>query len=651
MHSKSMHWGLLLPLASSAWAAHRSSEWHVQQRAPPDASMTLHIGLTTSDSFAGLKEAAAQIADPGNQRYRKHLSGSELQILLTPHPSDTTTVSQWLQGAGLSLGDISQRGHIIDARMKVRQAEQLLQTKYNVYTDGWIDIIRSENSYRLPQDIRDMVDFVSPTNTFPEPSRHEEHDMTAVKRSVHSPRQSHSCGADDVSSPACIRQVYNITYSPEPNRTTFAVYATEAAMYNAADVQAFLDAYNEPAAEARASYQVIGNGDAANGEPGGEGAFETALTTQTLLGLAWPAQGTFYNLGGVFGPMRNSFNSQNLATFETYDPFVTFLQDMIHNETVPSVVSFSQSWAEDQVSPDYARSICTMLQAIGARGVTLIFSSGNNGAQGNQPDQPHRKIFEPKFPASCPYVTSAGGTTNLAEETAATQSTVEGVINKASLIASGGGFSNLFPTPDYQNASVASYISSYIPSTYSSQAGFNSSGRGIPDISAFSTSFPIVINNSTVAVGGTSAAAPVWAAIIALLNDYEISKGRPTLGFVNPWLYSLPEGTLKDITTGGNNSGQCPPQGNGTSVCQALGYQVTSGWDPVTGLGSPMFSRLVEELERQAAGGKSTNGTSGGGSGPGTSGPSSGSKPSASVNANMLMFLILGVTMLTVWVC
>lgn len=95
-------------------------------------------------------------------------------------------------------------------------------------------------------------------------------------------------------------------------------------------------------------------------------------------------------------------------------------------------------------------------------------------------------------------------------------------------------------------------------------------------------------------IGGTSAAAPTWAAVITLLNDYQASKGRPNLGFINPWLYSLKYG-LKDITTGGNNRGACEFL-RGCRLEKTLGYDVAEGWDPVTGLGSPIFGELVRAL-------------------------------------------------------
>ena len=365
------------------------------------------------------------------------------------------------------------------------------------------------------------------------------------------------------------------------------MYGTEAASFSSGDLQTYLERYNEPAAEANAEYQTVGVGDRSE-DSSVTAKFETALDTQAFMGLAWPAQGKLYNNGGVFGPNRG----------ETYDPFVQFLQELITNRTVPSVVSFSESMPEDMMDPAYARRLCSLMAQVGSRGVTLLFSSGDNGPNGDQPTGTHNNIFEPEFPASCPWVTAVAGTTNLADETAATKSTIS-VVGRLGCTASGGGFSNLFSAPNYQASAVDNYTSKHIPESYHSVPGFNAHGRGIPDISAFSTNFPTVVDFITFPVGGTSASTPLWAAIVTLLNDYEALQGRPPLGFLNPWLYSLTSG-LKDITTGGNNAGSCSFLG-GCHLEKTLGYNVTAGWDPVTGLGSPIFAELTKALDALAA--------------------------------------------------
>ncbi|SMQ46832.1 unnamed protein product [Zymoseptoria tritici ST99CH_3D7] len=590
---------LLVLAQSSLCVALSQHGWTRARKASADAFISLHIGIKTTEGQNILEQRCSEIATPGNSLYRQHLSTDDIQTLLAPTQSTTDNILSWLFSNG-DHSSTTHRGNVIEVATTIRKAEQLLNTTYNVYTDGVREIVRSDE-INLPQVMRPRIDFISPTDSFPEPKKDTVRPKDILKRQLTGPGK---CSAEDYTAPICIRSVYNITYTAQPNRTTFAVYATEAAVFHPNDLQQYLETFNKPAGDARAQMDVIGSGDPANGPSGIESGIETALGTQTIFGLAWPAKGTLYNLGGVFGP--------DIGT--TYDPFVRFLQDLMHNDTVPSVVVFTESVAEDRINEDYARSLCTMFQTIGARGVSLIFSSGNNGAQGDQPTVEHKHVFSPKFPASCPYVTSVGGTTDLSSETAATKDTIKGVLNQAGFTASGGGFSNYFPRPSYQDKVVPSYISSHVPESYQSKSGYNASGRGIPDVSAFSTNAPVMYNNLTLGIAGTSAAVPRWGAVITLLNDYEASKGRPPLGFLNPWLYSLSNGALRDITTGGSNAGDCKPLSNCT-LSETPGYDVSEGWDAVTGLGSPVFNKLVEALDAQAGNSSGGNGTGNGSKG------------------------------------
>jgi tripeptidyl-peptidase-1 len=169
--------------------------------------------------------------------------------------------------------------------------------------------------------------------------------------------------------------------------------------------------------------------------------------------------------------------------------------------------------------------------------------------------------FVPTFPSTCPYVTSVGGTTG-ATETAAS--------------LSGGGFSTIFPVPSYQSSVVSSYISG-IGNQYSGL--YNATGRGFPDIAAQATNVEIFNAGQAVAVAGTSCASPIFASTISLLNDELIAAGKSALGFLNPLIYANP-GAFNDITSGTNPG------------CNTDGFSAKSGWDPVTGFGSPNYAAL-----------------------------------------------------------
>ncbi|EME38878.1 hypothetical protein DOTSEDRAFT_139747, partial [Dothistroma septosporum NZE10] len=516
--------------------------------------------------------------------FRQYLSSDELSGLSAPSKHSLQRVEEWLRQHGVWPEAHLSNG-MLEIETTIMQAEKLLNASYSFFSDGKNDVIRTE-LYHLPEDVAEHIDFVTPTTVFPKPDDKQAILLETRTRSADTLQKRASCGPLDDTTPECIRQVYGINYTAQPNRTTFAVYATEASVYNPNDLERFLEQYNKPAAAARPSYIIDGTGDPANGEGGIGAKFETALDTQVFLGLAWPAQGVLYDRGGVFGPKAG----------QTYDNFLQFLMELRTIPDPPSVVSFSESQPEDLFDSDYANRLCIEMAAIGLRGVTLVFSSGNNGANGQDGNSQHKSVFEPNFPASCPWVLAVGGTTNLADEEAATKQTIPAT-SRLGFTASGGGFSNYFSVPSWQANHTSNYIKDYVPDDYRTKSGFNSYGAGIPDVSAFSTQFPTFVAGFPTAfpIGGTSGAAPTWAAIITLLNDHQLSKGKPTLGFINPWIYTLKYG-LQDITKGGNNAGDCFFLG-GCTIGEAPGYDTAAGWDPVTGLGSPKFAELIKALD------------------------------------------------------
>lgn len=165
---------------------------------------------------------------------------------------------------------------------------------------------------------------------------------------------------------------------------------------------------------------------------------------------------------------------------------------------------------------------------------------------------------------------------------------------------SSGGFSQYFARPTYQDAAVGSYLQSFTTGNPNAEAWkdfYNPHGRGFPDVSAQSFNFIIIDHMQAKRISGTSAAAPLFAGIIANLNALRVSFGLPNLGFLNPWLYGAGMGGFSDVTAGGSvgctgmsvyNSSH-----RGTYVPYA-GWNATEGWDPVTGIGTPMWPRLVQ---------------------------------------------------------
>jgi tripeptidyl-peptidase-1 len=258
--------------------------------------------------------------------------------------------------------------------------------------------------------------------------------------------------------------------------------------------------------------------------------------------------------------------------------------------TAASVISTSYGYNEADLPNSYAVRQCNEYMKLGLAGTTFLFSSGDNGVAGNGGDcctnaqcaggtynTGGSGTFNPGFPPTCPYVTAVGAT-QVKPNTAVTATSPEEACE--TVIYSGGGFSNVFAMPSYQSSAVASYYASHKPSYSATQYNNSQAVRGYPDVSANGANYVIALDGSLTQVYGTSCSSPVFGAIITLINEQRAQAGKSAVGFINPTIYENPS-AFNDITSGGN-------QGCGTA-----GFTAVQGWDPVTGLGTPDYQKLL----------------------------------------------------------
>lgn len=279
------------------------------------------------------------------------------------------------------------------------------------------------------------------------------------------------------------------------------------------------------------------------------------------------------------------------------------------NRQPPLVISIS--WAEPEASlpARYVQRQCIEFLKLGLQGVTVLAASGDTGPASSQgtcidwesgtTNTSTTGRFSPNFPASCPWVTAVGGTQLDAEnrtwtpgaafppETAFMWQTKEPNGSIAVVGSSGGGFSRLFPAPQYQTEAVASYLQNESQRdhlTNLSQAGyFDARGRGYPDVSVTANGYLMYVLGTLHQVLGTSAATPVVAAMVARINDARLRAGKRSVGFINPVLYQHGDAFLRDVRRGFNT---------GCGVAEA--FRAGPGWDAVTGLGSVNYTRLLD---------------------------------------------------------
>jgi len=110
------------------------------------------------------------------------------------------------------------------------------------------------------------------------------------------------------------------------------------------------------------------------------------------------------------------------------------------------------------------------------------------------------------------------------------------------------------------------------------------------DVAALGEGYQVFVNGKLASIGGTSASTPAFAGLISLLNDARIKAGKPPMGYLNPWLYQN-AGMFTDVTLGDNAYGRGPFR-------TPYGFNATKGWDPVTGLGTPVADKMLAYLQK-----------------------------------------------------
>jgi kumamolisin len=269
--------------------------------------------------------------------------------------------------------------------------------------------------------------------------------------------------------------------------------------------------------------------------------------------------------------------------------FLDALTKAIHDtENNPSVISISWGGPENISTNNFQSQFDKALQAAALLGITVCVAAGDNGAADVGP-----KAWDGEahvdFPSASPFALSCGGTSLITANNAISAESVWNQ-NQADLSpdagpdgsfgSGGGGVSGAFPLPGYQQQ--ANVPGSLNPT------GFK--GRGVPDVTGDgdpNTGYDILVDGNKVQEGGTSAVAPLWAALVAIINQ----KLNGRVGFVNPQLYALPAGSgaFHDISVGNNRVS--------FQQFENVGYDAGPGWDAASGLGSPDGTALSNVLK------------------------------------------------------
>ncbi|GAW22737.1 hypothetical protein ANO14919_122800 [Xylariales sp. No.14919] len=540
-----------------------------------DEPIALRVALPQQHAEA-LEKAVIEMSTPGNPNYGKHLSRLELRSYTAPTDEAVSSVVNWLGGSSIKP---LVNNDWITFSTTVGKANELLNTTFAwyQYEKGGSPKLRTLD-YSVPDEIADNIDLIQPTTRFGQlgAKRSTIFDMHILGPADEEAKVANVEATGDVSAdcntsritPACLKSLYNINYTPPAsgNLVAFASYLEEYARYS--DLASFESSWLPSAAGQNFSVELVNGG--LNNQNSNSDSGEANLDIQYILAVSAPIPILEYSTGGR-GPLVPTDDEPGPSSNEPYLEFLTYLLDQ-PDSALPQTISTSYGEEEQSVPAEYALKVCNMFMQLGARGVSVLFSSGDSGPGDSCTRVSDRAAyFQPTFPGACPYITSVGAT--------------RGVSPEAAVSFSSGGFSTLHARPSWQDSAVSSYLSS-IGTTYSPY--FNASNRGFPDVATQGASFAVVDKGRNALLSGTSASSPVFAGVVALLNAARKSQGLAPLGFLNPFLYSNAD-AFTDITTG---------YGSGCTSNSAFGrngarWNATQGWDPVTGLGTPDFARLL----------------------------------------------------------
>jgi subtilase family serine protease len=520
-----------------------------------------------------LRAFAAAVSTPGSAAHRHFLSTAQFAARFGQPPAVVGGVAAALRSVGLVPGPISANHLVIPVSTTVGRARVILHTGFERYRlpSGRL-ALANRSAPQLPLTVARLTQAVLGLNSL----------VTVAPAATPRPRarrQSYPAGPAVLGPQPCqaaaraarrnrawtynqLARAYSVTGSAAQGRegagVTIALF--ELQPWWASDISKFQACYGTSVPVSKVN--VDGGAGHGPGSPP-----EAVLDIETVIALAPRASLLVYDAPGL--PSARS-------TFDEYTKIV--------DDDQAQVLSSSYGLCEAAVKgaePGLIASENTVFEQAAAEGISVFVASGDNGSEACERIVRSKKELAVQDPASQPFVTAVGGT----DLTALGPPPAERVWNDARSGdgAGGGGISSIWRMPSWQaGPGVINRHSSGRPCHIA--RGYC---REVPDISASANprrGYAIVYIGHWIGVGGTSAATPLCAALLADIISRESPAARE--GFLNPLLYSLPKGTFNDIRQG-NNDYTRTHHGR---------YRATRWYDLASGLGSPIAANLAAAL-------------------------------------------------------
>eukprot|EP01038_Epipyxis_sp_PR26KG_P004236 gene4236-6013_t len=572
----------------------------LQSRAEPSAPHELIFSIKQRN-LDELEKIVLRKATPGSYDYQKWLTFEEVGEL-TSNPTSAKFVREWLESKDIKVTWESIHHDYLKATAPIGVWEKLLDTQFHAWLDHSLKGTNAESNlflraltYSLPVELDSHLSTIFNTVQAPPKINKKYHTRgskventfksTLTVKMVDAPKDRKLQSVEDgtVTVP-WLNNFYKITSNIGDSSFTQSVFETSSESFSQSDLTTFQKDYSLTIQAA----EDIGGFNITRCSPITGDCDEGNLDIQYIMGISQTTTSIYWYVAGA-------------------DPFVAWVTDIANESNPPEANSMSWGSVEQQQASSVLTQFNTEALKISALGVTVSISSGDDGVANSNcacttsSSTPSDwsgsntwtgEGYFPSFPAANPYVTALGATMGPQQTTPSAEVVCQSQLG--GVITSGGGFSTFYAQPTWQTSAVSSYFTGL---SAQPSAGFNSAGRGYPDLALIGVEYQVVIGGTLISLFGTSCSSPVFAGLISLVNAQRKKNGLTTVGWINPTLYSIGASNpslFNDITSGSNNC--CADSTPSAATCCAAGFSAAKGWDPVSGWGSVNYGNLYDIL-------------------------------------------------------
>jgi len=535
---------------------------HAQLLQTADARQQVHLSIGLKlRSGADIDGFLSALYDPQSPLYHHYLTPEQFTQVFAPTPAQVQQVTNYLQGQGLTVTAVASNNLLIDATSSIGQVQQSLHVRINNYRLGAHTFYANDAPPSLPSTVGSLISSIGGLDDSIHYHPHYQRTPDSrqntknIQQSVQSTRATTIAGFG----PKDLANAYDISLLQSSgilgNNQTIGLFELDG--YQPGDVNAYF--HNYGITPPTISNVLV---DGFNGSAG-QGAVETELDIEVAGGIAPHAHQIIYE-----GP--NTTPGMN----DTYNKIVT--------DNKVQIASISWGLCENSTGSAELHTLDTIFKQGAAQGISFIAAAGDAGAYDCQDNN-----LNVDSPADDPYVTGVGATSlqlnNGAYGSESVWSDPTQIQRGPKGSGSGGGLSNTFKLPAWQSGPGV-------------QNQYSNGYREVPDVTAVGdprTGYSVycTVTNAGcpatgwLTIGGTSAATPLWAGSLLLVNQYlKMQHGGSAIGHVNSALYRI------------FNTQQQYPAFHNVTIGNNLYYPATVGYNLASGIGSPDLYNLARDL-------------------------------------------------------